>query len=184
MPKPAEIIRLSVLGEFDPSLPESWSLVYQAALGRIVRDIKRGDLRVRMTAARKVASLLAAVRGLEKLETKLPRQLADAVEKPVLLSMLRAVLGDRLPVVRAEMLAALGWVSLDESILRLLGEAVSDKSPLVRFRMAELLGASKTPGRETVLRHLTRDPDELVQLMASSFHAESSEKRAESGTIE
>jgi HEAT repeat protein len=168
-PNPVELTRRDLLGEIDRSSPEALRAGYQLALGRIVRRIRRGDLPARMLAARQVASLLAMVARAERREAKLPPALAKTVKKPVLLAMLRALLEDKSPVVRAETLTALGHMTIDRSILMLLGGLFDDPDPLVRMRAAELLGASKTPGRQTVLTHLSKDSDELVRRMASAF---------------
>ena len=168
-PKPFTITRTGLLGDFDRSSPDAWVAAYKLALGRIVRDIKRGELPARMAAARKVASLLALVRQVELRNTELPEQLSEVVQEPVLLSMLRAVLNDRSPVVRAEMLTALQRVELNESMMMLLSGVISDSSALVRFRAAELLGESDPKTNRPVLKHLAGDGDELVRAMANAF---------------
>ena len=143
--------------------------MYQRSLGLIVRDMKHGNVDQRMRAARQIGSLLAMVRQIEQGKAKPPKNLEKKVTKPVLLTMLREILKDTNEVVRAEMLNALLNVSLDESILQLLGNPISDSSALVRFRAVELLAALKSSGSETIIDHLTKDKDELVQLMAQAF---------------
>lgn len=168
-PNPVHLTRRGLLSEIDRSSPEALRAGYQLALGRIVRKMNRGDLPARMLAARQVASLLAVVARAERREANLPPALAATVKKPVLLAMLRVLLADKSPVVRAETLTALGHMTIDRSILMLLGGLFDDPDPLVRMRAAELLGASKTPGRQTVLTHLSKDSDELVRRMANAF---------------
>jgi hypothetical protein len=168
-PTPVVITRASLLGQFDRSKMDEWPGAYQRALGSITEGIGRGTLRRRMLAARQLASLLALVREVEESKASMPKPLADIVKKPVLLSMLQAVLADEAGVVRAEMLAALGHVRLDESIIPLLAGAIEDRSSLVRFRLVELLGASGTAGQETIVDYLAQDGDKMVRLMALAF---------------
>ena len=165
----AEIVRTGLLGAFDRTNPDRWRRTYQRTLGLIVRDMKRGAIHERMRAARRVAALLALARRVETGQAKAPKPLDGVFGKPVLLSMLRAVLRDPSEVVRAEMLAALGHVRLDKATLSLLGPAVQDRSALVRFRLVNLLGASEMPGQEPLLDHLAGDPHDMVRLMASAF---------------
>ena len=145
--------------------------MYRKLLVRITRDIKRGDLSQRMRAARQVAGLLALVRKVELGRAPLPEGLGGVVTKPMLLSMMRALLGDKAPVVRAEMAAALGRVEIGKHICQLLSGVMEDNSVLVRLRMVELFGASNTRGRRTIVDYFAQDKDELVRLMASAFEA-------------
>ena len=168
------ITRASILGNFYRSAPADWPRAYQYVLGLIVRDFKRGSLPQRMRAARQVGSLLALARQVEQRRARPPKPLADTFTKPVLLSMLRAVLQDRSPVVRAEMVAALAHAEMDSSILRLLGPVIGDPAALVRLRVVELIGASGTRGRRTIVDHLARDSNEFVRMMASAFRTSTS----------
>jgi len=168
-PRGCRIKRAGLLGDVDRSDAESLAPAYQLALGRIVRDLRHADLPTRMAAARKTACLLAFVDRLERREAKWPPGLRQAVKRPVLLSILRAMLSDPSPAVRAEMLAALGRVRLDASILTLSSGLIEDPSPLVRFRMAELIGTSGSAGKRAVLDHFAADPDKLVAAMSAAF---------------
>jgi HEAT repeat protein len=98
-----------------------------------------------------------------------PDALSKAVDKPVLLSMLNAVLKDRSPVVRAQMLKDLQNARVDGSIMGLLADTLRDESPLVRFRAAELIGSSDHRGGTDVLMSLRDDPNELVAMMSAIF---------------
>ena len=168
---PVTLRREGLLGEFDREDPAAWAAAYELALGRIVRDLRRGDVSARQAAARNVAALLAMVdRSFQDAEA-IPEPLEEVVRRPVLLSMLRAVLQDPSPAVRAEMVAALSVVKLDEGVLRLLAGVVDDPAAVVRLRVAELLGASETIGRGTILALYVRDADELVRAMAAVFAA-------------
>ena len=60
-------------------------------------------------------------------------------------------------------------VSLDRHLVPLLTAAANDKHPLVRFRLAELLGASRSAGTRTTMKALAYDPDDLVRTMAQAF---------------
>ncbi|MDY6913969.1 MAG: hypothetical protein SVT52_05885 [Planctomycetota bacterium] len=167
--QPAKIRRLSLPGKFDRTSPEAWRKSYQRSLGLIVRDMKTGPLPARMQAARQVASLLALAGRVKRAKAKLPEPLAKTFNRPVLLSMQRAVLADSSAAVRAEMLAGLQQVPIDQAIVQLLGPAIEDASPLVRFRLAELLGSSQMPGQNTVIDYLAQDSDPLVRRMAQAF---------------
>ena len=169
--EPLGIRRSGLLGEFDRQQDASWPAAYELALGRIVRDIRRGGVADRQAAARNIASLFAMVDRTFHDPNAIPPQLANAVGRPVLLTMLRAALEDPSPAVRAEMVASLAYVELDESILSLLAAVIGDDSPLVRFRVAELLGASQAPGWEMILPHFAADSDELVRQLAAAFIA-------------
>jgi tetratricopeptide (TPR) repeat protein len=165
----AEIVRRGLLGAFDRSEDELWATRYRRALGRIVWALKRGDLAQRAQAARQVGSLLDLYRRSEEGRALIPRQLWRHVDKPVLLRLMVELLTDPAPVIRAEMLAALTHVAVDEDILRYMADRIQDPSALVRFRAAEVLGCCPLPGQEKVLAFLSRDDDAMVRLMAEAF---------------
>jgi len=179
--EPAKLVRQDLLeipdlsGQFDRGSAAAWPQAYQTALGYVVRDMKQGELPARVRAARQVGALLTLVQQIETKRLEAPKNLRGQATKPVLLTMLREVLKDPSPVVRSEMLAALGTAVLDGGILEQIAPAVSDPSPLVRFRAVELIGASGTAGRQTIVDFLVQDPDELVRLMASAFLAKAKE---------
>ena len=167
--KPLKIVRTDLLGRFDRGTAAAWPKRYQYTLGMIVRDMKRGDLAQRMRAARQVAALLALARGIERDNAAAPAPLAGHVTKPVLLTMTREVLKDTSYAVRAEMIAALGGVPIDKHIRLVLVPAAGDPHPLVRFRLAELLVATRVASARPVIATLAKDTDELVRLMAGAF---------------
>ncbi len=167
--EPLVIRRSDILGEFDRSAQASWAKAYQRQLGLIVRDIKQGTLPKRMLATRKVASMLAFANLHNRGKAKLPEDIESTFDSRVLLSMLKVVMEDESDVVRAEMLTALENVPLDDAILSLLAPAIHDSSPLVRFRMAELLGSSDASSHSPVIEFLSKDSDPLVELMAAAF---------------
>ena len=139
------------------------------ALVDVVAELRQGDLPAQMLAARQVGALLSAVRQAEQGKSK---PLPKAMSKPVLLSMLSAVLSSPSPEVRSETLSALGWVDLDEKIIGHLAPAVQDPSPLVRIRLIELLAGKKTPGHQPLLEMYQHDPDPAVKAMAAALAAE------------
>ncbi len=171
--QPVQITRSSLLGAFDRSNADLWRATYQRSLGLIVRDIKHGSLPQRMRAVRQIGALLTLARRVELGKATLPKQLADVFSKPVLFAMLQAALRDKSDVVRAEMIAALGTVPMENDIVTLIsrGAGVEDPSGLVRFRLVELLGASGLRGQETIIDFLARDRYDMVRMMAQAFQA-------------
>jgi tetratricopeptide (TPR) repeat protein len=168
-PQPLTVTRASLLPVSESQAPEAWAEAYQYALRLIVTDLSRGDLQRRMQAGRQIASLMAGVREVECGRAKLPIQLHGVVNKPVLLAMLKKALEDRSAAVRAETLAALIAAKLDEPILAIVAPVEKDPSPLVRFRLAELLGVSRASGQRAVMERLALDGDPLVKMMAGTF---------------
>jgi len=165
---PLKIVRMGLLGAFDRGRPEQWRQAYAAALGRIVADLRRGDLARRMRAARRTGHLLTLARNIEIGKGSPPPLLAGKIDKLVLLSMMRALLADRSPAVRQEMVASLAHVRLDELTIGLLAPLIEDPSPVVRCRLAELLGVSDNRKHRTVLDVMAKDTDELVRAMAKA----------------
>ena len=169
---PARVFRNDILIRFDRASGEAWPKAYQLTLGYIVRDLKRGDLPQRMRAARQIGCLLALEKLVDENRAAPPQPLAQAFARPVLLSMLNAMLQDASPVVRAEMVASLGLARLDKFVLKILSKALSDSSPLVLSRMAELLGASGVQAGRTVIDYLAGHKDPNVRRMAEAFRKE------------
>jgi hypothetical protein len=166
----ARIQRADLLGQFDRSDLKAWPRIYRRALGRVVRSIQRGQLPERMVAARQVASLLVLDGLVRAGQVQPPAQLAGRLDKPVLLRMMIEVLKDGSDVVRAELLAGLLAAPLDKSIVRYLGPPViRDKSPLVRLRLVELMGAAGMTGAGSIVRVLSGDPHPRVRMMAEGF---------------
>jgi hypothetical protein len=153
----------------DANDPNQVARACSTQLGRIVYDLQSGSLPARLQAARQTAGLLALHRSAELGRTTLPKPVAEALPRGVLLRMVVEALKDPSDVVRAELLAALQLVSLDGRIVAHLGPAVEDASPLVRMRLVELLGASGLPGQKTILDYLAKDRDEAVRLMVAAF---------------
>jgi tetratricopeptide (TPR) repeat protein len=157
-----------LLGPMDRTRPEQWRHAYAVALGQIVADLRRGDLKRRMRAARRTGYLLEVARNIEIGQVSAPPMLAGTIDKLVILSVTRALLKDRSPAVRGQMVAALADVPLDDLTIGLLAPLIEDPSPAVRFRLTELLGVSDPAKHKTVLDVMAKDSDELVRLMAKA----------------
>jgi len=168
-PEPVSVLRQGLVIRANGSKPVSQDEGYRLALGRIVRDLRRGDLMKRIAAARQIASLLCFAQKLRQGQAELSDQLKGKVSKPVMLSLLQAALQDESPVVRAQMVAELSSLSADGEALGLVGDLIEDPSALVRMRVAELVGMSQSEGSGIVLSHLAEDSDELVSTMAKAF---------------
>jgi hypothetical protein len=164
---PATVIRLGPLGGGGGE-PAEAAKAYEEALERLSAELSRGKPAERLRAVRQVASLLAMARAVEQGRPP-PAGVADGPGKGALLAMVSGALKDPLGEVRAELLACLAEVDLDEDILKRIAAAIGDDEALVRLRAAELIGASASRGREKVLRHLAADEHRLVRQMASAF---------------
>lgn len=170
---PIVITREAITGPVESNSPADVANACHALLGHLVYDLKNGDLPARMRAAGQVASLLTQVRRIEQGRERrlLPTVVAEALSRPVLLRIVVELLGDPSDVVRAEMVSQLGGVPLDDKIVSLLAPVIEDRSPVVRLRLAELLGACGLPGQGPVLELLSRDRDDLVRAMALAMRA-------------
>lgn len=139
----------------------------QLAMGYIVRDLKQGSPVEQMRAARQTASLLGYVSRSEAGKEK--AVLPEVLTRPILMSMTKAFLEAKLPVVRAEMLAALRHVDLDAQLISLMAPRIQDDSGLVRMRLIELLAAKRTRGHRTLLDYFAADSDEMVREMTKAL---------------
>jgi len=167
--EPLKIVRTDVLGTFDRAKADLWPAQYTKALGAIGAGLKHADPKRRVVAARQVASLLALVRAIERLSARAPKPLTGLLKKPPLLLLLRQALNDPSYAVRAETIAAMANVSLDRHIRPMVAASANDSHPLVRFRVAELLGVSRAVGVTTTMRALAADKNDLVAAMAKAF---------------
>lgn len=168
---PAVITRTSILGEFNRDRPTTWRSTYKHCLSLIVGDMKVKDLKVRIRAAHQIASLLVLSDGIKSGNLRPPKELAGQINREVLVLMTTEMLKNPSDVVRAEMLAALGDVKLDGKIIRGFGGIIKDRSPLVRFRLVELLGASGLAGQKPILNHFAKDKYDLVANLAKAMQA-------------
>ncbi len=165
---PASIDRQGLFSTYGLDPQQDLAGTYQKSLGYIVRDIKYGTLPQRLRSARQVGSLLGIVRRPRRQRYGVPRSVSAVLDELVLVRMLQEVLKDSDPLVRAEMLAGLNGVSINDVILRELGPVIEDPDPLVRFRLAETIGLSGSSGRQTVLTYLSQDSNEMVRQMAKA----------------
>jgi tetratricopeptide (TPR) repeat protein len=170
---PGVIKRTGILGKFDRSRVASWKTAYQRSLSLIMGDLKVSDPKIRIRAARQVASLLVLSDGIKSARLRTPNQLTGQINRGVLVLMTAEILKDRGDIVRAEMLASLGQVKLDAAIIRTLGSVIRDPSALVRFRLVELLGASGLSGQEPILKHFAKDKYDLVANLAKTIQTTS-----------
>lgn len=159
-----KLARPSLLDAYPIEPSGDWAADYRLVLGYIVRDLKTGPPARRFQAARRIADLLAVVEWIESRQAFLPERQRQAIRKPVLLSMARAVLQDPEEGVRAQMLTELQTVPLTGLMRRIVSPLAEDPAALVRFRLAELLGAAQA-GADA----LADDEDPLVRMMVSAF---------------
>ena len=164
-----KISRGSILGKFDKSSTDIWRNTYKHCLSLIMGDLKSGDLRIRMRGANQIASLLIVSDGLAARKIDTPKPLSGRIDRRVLTLMVAEALKNRSDIVRAEMLTALGQVKLNPSLIGALASVIADKSPLVRFRLVELLGASGQKGQEPIINHFTKDKYDLVADLAKAL---------------
>ena len=170
-PSAAIVARTGVLGKFDKSSSAKWRSRYAKCLSLIMGDLIGRDTRVRLRAANQIASLISLADGIKSGDLSPPSELSGRINRSVLILMAAEAIKNRSDIVRAEMLAALGQVKLDAAIIRSLGGVIRDKSPLVRFRLVELLGASGMSGQEPILKHFAKDKYDLVANLAKAMQA-------------
>jgi tetratricopeptide (TPR) repeat protein len=160
--------RGDLLVDFDRQKGD-WEKDYDLSLGYIVKDLKEGELRDRMAAARKIGSLLTLVAEVRAGRAELPKPLADKVKQPVLLSMLKFTLQDSSPLVRAEMIRSLDFCRVDGRVLALLKPLYDDKSEPVRVRLVELLGVAGQLEKKELADRFAADPGTWVKQMTAVF---------------
>lgn len=163
-----DVFRLDLLGQFDRE-KVSWPKRYQYSLGYLVKLMRADRIEARMVAARATASLLTFVGDLQVGRATVPPKLTGQVKQPVLLTLLREVLKDKSPYVRAEAVSSLIYCRVDNNILRILSAVQNDPSPLVRLRMAELVGVTQPAGYKKLIQQYQNDEDETVHAMAKLF---------------
>jgi tetratricopeptide (TPR) repeat protein len=170
---PVSITRTGLIRPDDRDSVRLWQQGFEQLMDRLGERLATGTVEQRMLAARRVGALLSAGKAAARGEVTVPPAMRGRLSDEPVLALLERALGDDLPAVRAEMLKALLDCPLDESILHRLGRVFDDPDPLVRMRAAELLGASDTPDKQTPLRFLASDSEELVRRMAELFLAPS-----------
>ena len=174
-PTSPRIVCDDLLGDFTRADAAEWKKAYTLALGHILHDIRRGDMAAKLLAVRQLGSLLAMARQWELQKDMTIENLAGVVSRAVLVRMVGEAMKDPSDLVRAEMLASLCRIQfsekLDERLMNTVSEAINDASPVVRMRVAELLGASGLAGQSGILDVFSQDSDDLVRLMAAAFGA-------------
>lgn len=153
-------------GLFDPAGDVAAA---KAALGRIVRDIRKADPATQLRVARQAVSLLAYVRRVEQRKAK--PVFPTLLQKSLALALTKALVESPVEAVQAEALAGLHHVDLDEPTIAQLAPCLRSSSPVVRMRLVELLVVKKTPGHETVLDMFAKDDDPFVREMAAAVSA-------------
>lgn len=162
----ATVTRLGLLKK-DPHTASAEE--YNQAVARIETILRGEDVTSRFRAARQIAALLSWIRRVETKDASLPFAISQAADKRVLLGLMTQALRDPAPVVRAELVASLGYANLGGDILDRLGILIEDLNPLVRMRVIELVGASETPGKQRLIELFLRDGDPHVRRMAEAF---------------
>ncbi|MCE5276555.1 MAG: hypothetical protein ABFD92_17175 [Planctomycetaceae bacterium] len=110
----------------------------------------------RFLAAAQTASMMASVDGASQ-----PAAAKGAAELP---AVVKTLLADPEPVIRAEMLAQLARLPRRDDIVRMARNLKDDPSPLVRLRVAELAA----PADPELARTMLSDADMQVSLMAEA----------------
>ena len=169
-PVPHPVTRTDLLGGLGELDPNQRRDAYRTALGRLVYDIKKGDLTDRLAAARKTAGLVAACTRYQKRLSQPPEGLTiKDLDRGMPLRLMVELLNDPEPVVRAEMLAALAVMDVDAGVARWFQPVHNDPAALVRFRLAERLGDADLAEGKDLLTRLAQDADPLVRGMARVY---------------
>ncbi|MCE5324815.1 MAG: tetratricopeptide repeat protein [Planctomycetaceae bacterium] len=110
----------------------------------------------RFRAADQVASMMASLGGQGQ-----PPAAAAAAD---MMAVVKMLLADPEPVVRAEMLVQLARLPRRDDVVQMARQLKDDPSPLVRLRVAELAG----PADPKLALAMSRDADVQVSLMAQA----------------
>jgi len=161
--------RVDILGPSFDRERGDWADQYQKTLQYTIGDFRNGTLEQRMAAARVIGSLLTVVGDTSTRRLAPPKQLAEAVQAPMLLSMFRAILQDPNVPVRQEALAALQFCAVDGQIARQMEPAFTDPSPMVRLRAVEVIGSGRPPNYKTILERFANDKDPMVSMVARAM---------------
>lgn len=142
---------------------------YNQALANLRKALAEGDLQARVLSARRIAALLAWMRDVGNGRASVPQVIRPVMNEKYVLGLMGMALRDKSDVVRAEMITALQYADMGSAMLNEVGLVVDDPSPLVRFRVAELIGASGTKGSRTLIDMYAKDADPCVRTMARAF---------------
>ena len=147
-----------------PLLDATGATPARALLSRLQRDIRTGSAASKLLAARKIASLLAYTRRAEM--GKVTPPLPPGLNKSAVLARLGELVKSPSSLARAEAIAALHVVDLDDEIIAALAPCIQDRNGLVRMRLVELLASKRTKGHTTILDLMAHDTDPEVREMA------------------
>ena len=171
--EPATVTRLNLLtmaDKFDASSASSWPAAYKQVLGTIAqRHILRGELPERILAAGQVGCLYSTARNAELNAVKLPSQVASEVSKPVIQAMLQALMKDKSPAVRAQAVASVPNIVLDQTTINLISMLMDDPSPVVRLRVLDKLGGIELKGQTRLIMKYGADSDEIIKTLAAAL---------------
>ncbi|MFP4105308.1 MAG: HEAT repeat domain-containing protein [Phycisphaerae bacterium] len=166
---PLKITRTDILGEIPGEKAAAWESAMKSSMRQMLQDLSAKDPRTRVLAARQIAALTATYYASAERSIYLPEMLRGRLPSTMVLALLREALRSKSPVVRAETLAALRSLAVTPGTVPLLRTLVEDKSPLVRFRMAELAGMARNRSLQSVLERYREDSDPDVRRMAKAF---------------
>jgi hypothetical protein len=167
--EPLKLPSLSIQQNGLLSLTTTTPEQYNKALAELRKALGEGDLQARVLAARRVAAILAWIRDVGNSKAPVPRTIRPVMNEKYVLGLMGMALRDKTDVVRAEMITALQYADMGSAMLNEVGLVVEDPSPLVRFRVAELIGASGTKGNRKLIELYAKDPDPRVKTMARAF---------------
>ncbi|MBN1555233.1 MAG: hypothetical protein JXA11_10845 [Phycisphaerae bacterium] len=142
---------------------------YNQALASLRKSLAEGDVSSRVLTARRVAAILAWIRDVENGSASVPQGIRPVMNETYVLGLMGMALRDQSDLVRAEMVTALQYADMGAAMLNEVGLVVNDPSPLVRFRVAELIGASGTKGNQKLIELYAKDADPRVRTMARAF---------------
>ncbi|NLW88020.1 MAG: tetratricopeptide repeat protein [Planctomycetes bacterium] len=165
--KPVAIKRLSVLPGGPQVGDDQWKKAYELYLGHLSWFVQYGQVEQKMKTARQLAAMLDYESQISSGAADVTPARRSVISRQILLRLMVELLKDPSDVVRAEMLSAQTKMQNDYTTLKLLGARFDDPSPLVRLRLAELLGIAG--GQNTVMDYLAQDKDEDVRMMANAL---------------
>ncbi len=138
----------------------------------LVKDMRKGETAARMRAARIAGGMMGYSERIAAKKASAPKGVTPAMVRGYPLSMMREILDpSRQPLmaVRAEMVASLRYVKLDDTGKKLLESAFDDPSPYVRMRVAERVGQDAEVSFQRQVRKFADDKSFLVKQMVSAF---------------
>ncbi|MFP4052320.1 MAG: hypothetical protein ACLFV7_00465 [Phycisphaerae bacterium] len=138
----------------------------------LVKDMRKGEPAARMRAARIAGGLMSYAERIAARKASAPQGVTQTMVRGYPLSMMREMLDPkRQPMfaVRAEMVASLRYVELDQTGKKILESAFNDPSPYVRMRVAERVGQDGEVSFRRRVRKFADDKSFLVKQMVSAF---------------